>query len=245
MIGAVVAAEDRQATIAKLPDPGDGRVEECPVVRSDQERAATPAEVLLDPLEGGDVEVVGRLVEEQEVGIGDHESGQGGAGLFPAGQRGRRLSPLIPAEPEARQRLVDALIERVAAEDLELVLEMGVGGLLDAVVALEVGERLGHPVEVRGALADRGPKVRRGHELVVEMRLLGKQPERQPALPMDLAGVGFVAAGGQPHQRRLAGPVRSDEADPIADRDRGGDRVEDDERPDLAMDAGQPEDGHR
>ena len=61
---------------------------------------------------------------------------------------------------------------------------------------------------------------------------------------MDLAGIGFVAAGGQPHQRRLAGAVRSDEADPIADRDRRGDRVEDDERPDLAMDVGQPEDRH-
>ena len=54
----------------------------------------------------------------------------------------------------------------------------------------------------------------------------------------------LVTAGGDPEQRRLAGPVRADEADPIAESDRGVDRIEDDERPDLAMHAGQPENRH-
>ena len=37
VIRAVVAAEGREPPVAQLPDPGDGRVQECPVVRRDQE----------------------------------------------------------------------------------------------------------------------------------------------------------------------------------------------------------------
>ena len=65
------------------------------------------------------------------------------------------------------------------------------------------------------------------------MRLLGEQPERQAALAMDLAAVGLIAAGGQPEEGRLAGAVGSDQADPVTQRDRGVDRVEDDEGADL------------
>ena len=61
-------------------------------------------------------------------------------------------------------------------------------------------------------------------------------PRRQAALAMDLAAVGLVAAGGEAQERRLARPVRADEADPVAQGDRRVDRVEDDERADLAGD---------
>ncbi len=40
VVGAVVAAEDRQPAVAQLPDPRHRRVEEGPVVRRDEERAA-------------------------------------------------------------------------------------------------------------------------------------------------------------------------------------------------------------
>ena len=62
---------------------------------------------------------------------------------------------------------------------------------------------------------------------------------------MDLAEVRLVATGGEPQQRRLAGAVRPDQPDPVAERDRGVDGVEDDEGADLAGDAGQAQDAHR
>ncbi len=74
---------------------------------------------------------------------------------------------------------------------------------------------------------------------------LGEQAERQAALAMDLALVRLVATGREPEQGRLAGAVRADEADPIAQRDGRVDAVEDDERPDLAGDVGQTKDRHR
>ena len=127
VVGAVVAAERRQAPVAQLPDPGDGRVEERPVVRRDEQRAAPAPEVLLEPFERVEVEVVRRLVEEQQVRVGDDQPGQRRPGLLAARQRRRRLRPLVAGEPETGQRALDPLVERVAAEDLELVLELGVG----------------------------------------------------------------------------------------------------------------------
>ena len=80
------------------------------------------AQVLLEPLQGAQVQVVGRLVEEQEFGIREKQPGQRRAGLLAAGEIRRRAVPIDPIEPEARQRGLDTLIERVAVLDLELVL---------------------------------------------------------------------------------------------------------------------------
>ena len=187
----------------------------------DEERPAAPAEVLLEPFERVEVEVVGRLVEEQQVRVGDDQPGQRRPRLLAAGQRRRRLGPLVAGEAEPGQRALDALVERVAAEDLVLVQELGVGGLGDPAVAL-------HARPARSAIRSRWaapvrtavPQVGRGHERLVEVGLLGEQPEGQAALAMDLAAVRLVASGGEPEQRRLAGAVRPDQADPVAERDR-------------------------
>jgi hypothetical protein len=107
---------------------------------------------------------------------------------------------------------------------------------------LELG---GHLLEVRRTVPDRRPDVRRGHEPLVEVRLLGEHADRQLALARDLPGVGLVGPGGDAHQRRLAGPVRPDETDPVTERDRRADRVEDDEGADLAVDTLEPKDRHQ
>ena len=101
VVRAVVAAEHRQAPVAELPDPRDGRVEERPVVARDEERPGTPAEVLLEPLDRTDVEVVRRLVEEHQVRVADHEPGERGTRLLSAGQRRRGPHPLVAREARA------------------------------------------------------------------------------------------------------------------------------------------------
>ena len=138
----------------------------------------------------------------------------------PPDRADRRLGPLVAGEPEAAQRGVDALVEGVATEHLEAVLQVGVGGLGHAPVALQRRELGGHHVEVGRPRPDGGAQVRRGHERGIEVGLLGQQPDRQAALALDRAAIRLVAAGGQAQQRRLAGPVRPDEADPVAERDR-------------------------
>jgi hypothetical protein len=124
------------------------------------------------------------------------------------------------------------------------VLEVRVGRTACPVLVLEGGELLGHPLEVRGPVADRRPQVRGGHERRVEVGLLGEHPQRQAALAVDLAPVGLVDARGDPQQRRLAGAVGAHQAHPVPDRDRRVDPVEDHERADLAANPEQPENRH-
>ena len=162
VVGAVVAAERGQAPVAELPDPGHGRVEEGPVVRGDEERPGSPPEMLLEPFERVEVEVVGRLVEQQQVRVGDDQAGQRRPGLLAARQRRRRFRPLVAGEPEPGQRGLDPLVERVAAEDLVLVLELGVGGLGDAAVAFHRGQALAP--SGRGARRRSGRRSRRSGE---------------------------------------------------------------------------------
>ena len=85
--------------VAELPDAAHGRVEEGPVVAGDDERPAAPSEMLLEPLEGVEVEMVRRLVEHQQVGVGDDKPGQRGAGLLAPGQGARRSRPVPRAKP--------------------------------------------------------------------------------------------------------------------------------------------------
>ena len=61
----------------------------------DEQRAGASPEVLLQPLEGAEVQVVRRLVEEEQVRRGDHEPRQRGPRLLPAGQRGRRSAHVV------------------------------------------------------------------------------------------------------------------------------------------------------
>ena len=137
VVGRVVAAERGQPAVPEFPDPVDGRVEERPVVRRDQQRAGALAQVVLQPLEGVEVEVVGRLVEQEQVGVRDDKAGQRRAGLLAAGHRGRRLGPLGAVEPEPLSAVIHPLVQRVAAQDVELVLEVRVRGVGDAAVPLE------------------------------------------------------------------------------------------------------------
>ena len=56
---------------------------------ADQDDAgAHPGQLALQPLDAGQVEMVGRLVEQQDVGRGGQGAGQGGAARLAAGKGG-------------------------------------------------------------------------------------------------------------------------------------------------------------
>ena len=186
----------------------------------DEERSVAPAEMFLEPLEGPQVEVVRRLVEKHQVGIGDDQAGECRPGLLAPGKCAGRLRPLIPGEPEARQRLVDALVEGVSAEDLETVLKLGIEDLLDPVSLLQLAQPGAEVEELGRGRSDGGPEVGRGHEGDVEVRLLGEQADGQAAFPAHVTEVRFVEPGRDPEQRGLARAVRADQPDPVAQGDR-------------------------
>ena len=133
-----------------------------------------------------------------------------GARLLAAGQRGRRLGPLVAREPEPAQRGVDPLVERVAAEDLELVLEVGVRGSVTRPSRSSVGQ-LARP-SARGGRRPCGPPCAgpaTAMNAASKWASWASSPSDRPRLRWTSPRSGSSRPGGEPQQRRLAGAVRA------------------------------------
>ena len=146
-----------------------------------QDRALVLGEVLLEPQHALGVEVVGRLVEQQQVGLGQQQLAQRHAALLTTGQVG------------------DGLVGRRAAQRVHRLLELGVdvpgvGGvqlllqlahLLHQLVGVVGGHQLGDlvvPVELgldRHAVLD----VLADGLGLVELRLLLQDADRRAGWP--------------------------------------------------------------
>ncbi len=89
VIGVVVAAVafGGARMLVDLDNRGGDAVEELAVVRDDEDRAAIALQVILQPVHGGEVEVIGRLVEQQHVGRLQEQQRQPDARLLAAGER--------------------------------------------------------------------------------------------------------------------------------------------------------------
>jgi len=86
--GVVVARPVEESAAVDLEDPRGEATEKGPIVGHEDERAGPAPEEALEPLDRLDVEVVGRLVEEEEVGVGDERPREEDASLHPGGERG-------------------------------------------------------------------------------------------------------------------------------------------------------------
>ena len=78
-VGAIVAAIPLQPAPFHFPHPLDDAVEEGAVVGYDEHCALPRLEIVLQPLDARQVEVVSWLVHQQQVGLFQQEAGQQGA----------------------------------------------------------------------------------------------------------------------------------------------------------------------
>ena len=135
----VVARILRDAPAFEVEHLPDGAVEEEAVVRHDQRGAA---ELLLEigfqPLDAGEVEVVGGLVEEEQVGLAEEKAREGEARALAAAEDGDGAGEFLAAEAQAHQHRGSAVLALVAAGVLEPVLEPA-----------ELPEKVLAPVRVR------------------------------------------------------------------------------------------------
>ncbi len=100
----VAALVDVDHAVVDLPRPLADRVEEPAVVGDHHERGGTPREVVGQPRDRLDVEVVGRLVEHDQVVVAEQQLGQRAAAPLAAGQPGHRA-----VEGDAGQQHLDHL----------------------------------------------------------------------------------------------------------------------------------------
>ena len=149
------------------------------------QRAQVPGQ----PVDGLDVEVVGGLVQHQQVVTAEHQRDQRG-----------------PA-PLAAAQQADLAVQ---VDRPEQVLDQG------------PGPRVGGPHVIGLAADDHVPDGRLRREVVGLVQVADRRGRR----PHHPAGVGFVDAGQDPQQRRLAGTVATDHADHVAGRDPETDLVQ-------------------
>ena len=92
-------------------------VQEFPVVRNQQERSLPVPEIILKPLDRLYVQMIGRLIQHQEIGLGK--------------QNLRKLDPHVPALAEGVGKSVEILIPESQAEEGLLGKHLGRFALAD------------------------------------------------------------------------------------------------------------------
>ena len=218
----VVALVGDALAAVELEDPAGDVVEEVAVVRDGDDRALVLGQVLLQPRDRLGVEVVGGLVQQQQVGRAQQQAAQRHAAALAAGERahvrvGRRQAQRVHRVFELRVE-----VPRVGRFDLGLDPAELLGRLIGV-----VGGQLVEAVEQRLRLGDAVLDV----ALARPCSRPGAAPARasrrsHPGASAASPRYSWSIAGHDPQQRRLAGAVVAEHADLRARVERQRDVVE-------------------
>jgi hypothetical protein len=221
-------------------------LEEPAVVGDDHAGRVERRELALEPLEARHVEMVRRLVEQDQVGIAGQRSGERGAGDLPAREGGELPVEVLVVEAEAPCDRSDVVAPPVAAGVLEPRLRARVGGKRRRVVAprrhrlLEAGELPLGGRQVGGARED----VLAQGQVAVERRALVVERDARSLLDHELATLDRRLAHEHAQERRLAGAVRAGEREPVAAFELERDPVEEEAARELLPQVGSDDDRH-
>ena len=210
----VAARVDDHLAGFHLDDVATDRAQKVAIVRDQHERLGPLAQPLLEVLGGLDVEVVGRLVEEQQIRLLEQHLGQLEAAALAARERVDRALEIGRREAEILRQRLDPDLERVAAFARVALLQLAV-----ALERLLVGEVL---LERQELVVDRQQLLERLEQRVEDLAAAGELlrllqvRDRAAARARDGAPVGREPPVEQAQERRLSRAVGSDEPDAIA-----------------------------
>ena len=207
----VVAGVRDELARVDVHDAVDDGVEEVPVVRDEQQRARILAEPVLEPQHRVEVEVVRRLVEEQQVGPAHQRLREVQAHPPAAGEARDRVRVPVRAEAEPREQRRGARPRAVAADDFELMVQVGERLARVRGIGLGGSERAFDRAQFRVAVehvVERAGRDRRRFLRDVRDRPRGRNVDR-PGVRNEL-----VAQRGE--EARLAAAVRADDPELVA-----------------------------
>ena len=164
-IAAVVAGVGGYAAVLERGDVVDAGVHEGAVVTYDEHGAVIVGDKAAQPLDTFEVQVVGGLVQKQQVGMAQEEFCQRDAHLPAAGELGARALKVGNLKAQAGQDLAGVALKLVAAQMLKAVLDLAV--LVEEcvdVLAL-LGELSNLGLQLVGALAHAADFLGGGHDL--------------------------------------------------------------------------------
>jgi hypothetical protein len=210
----VVALEREPAAAVELEDPAGDVVEEVAVVRHGDDGALVLREEALEPEHRLGVEVVGGLVQEQQVRRGEEEPAERDPAAL-AAREGADVAVSL-RQAERVHRMVEPVVELPEVGAVDRVLHLRLLGEQRVVVRVGLGERGADLAEAVEQVAQRADAVLdvAAHVLGrIELRLLLEQPGCCSRRELGDAGRGLVLAGHDPEEGRLAGAVRAEHAD--------------------------------
>ena len=223
-----LAREEDGAAALELEHGRRDRLEEPAIVRDEDDGGVDRRELLLEPFHRGHVEVVGRLVEEEQIRPAGERSRERGARQLAAGEGLERAVEVGVREAEAAQDCGGVVAPAVAARVLEPRLRLAVAPeRLGTVIAGR--HRLLEPAQLALGLDEvGGPRknVLAQREAAEPRRALIVERDAGALLPGELAARELGLAHERPQQRRLAGAVRAGERQPVAALELERDAVE-------------------
>ena len=211
-----VVALPRDAVAAvELEDPAGHVVEEVAVVGDGDDGARVVAEEALEPRDRLGVEVVGRLVEQQQVGPLQQQAAQGDAPALAAGER-------RDVGVAGRQRAARPWRPRWCGRGPRRRRRRCGPGARPARAAACRSRRRGRPTSPSARRTRRADRAwpRTPSSTLPRTSLVGSSagswcsmPDGEAGREPGLAGVAVVLARHDPQQRRLAGAVGAEHAD--------------------------------
>ena len=178
--------------------------------------------------------MIGRLVEQQQVGLAEQQLGQRQAHLPAAGECFGLPVEIRRGEPEPVQHGGGLQIDAVPVVEPEAILQVAVAGQHRLVLAFG-NRRVAQPLLERVHLgfhreqrAERAGGFLEDGPAGVGQAVLRQIADRQRRRLEDGAAVRLVEPGHHAQQRGLAGAVRAAQAHPLARSDLPGDVVEQD-----------------
>src|SRR6266550_699812 len=206
--GRIIALVGNAPAAVEFENPTRDVVEEIAVVGDDQDRAGILPQVAFQPRYRFGVEMVGRLVQEQQVGLVEQQPAQRDPAALAAGEFFDLT--VIGRAAQRVHRLVDLAVEIQQARGLDLVLQFG--HLLGGLVGI-VDRQLVVAIEDRLLLGDAQHDVLAHRPGGVELRLLFEVANPRALGDPRLAVIFLVDAGHDPQQGRFAGAVDAEHAD--------------------------------
>jgi hypothetical protein len=241
-----LAREVRRPAALELEHRRPDRLEEPAVVRDEDDGRVDRRQLLLEPLHRLHVEVVRRLVEEEQVGAARERARERGARQLAAGEGLEAAIEDGVGEAEAAEDGGRVVAPAVAARVLEPRLRLAVAAQrLRRVVA--GGHRLLEPAQLALGLDEvgrAGERVLAQRQAAEPRRALVVQRDARALLPRELAAGQLGLADQRAQEGRLAGPVRPGERKPVAPLDLERDAVEERLAGELLPERGCDQDGH-
>ena len=220
-----------------LEDPRGQRAQEAPVMGDEHQRAGPVAQELLQPVDRGNVQMVGRLVEQQHLGLGHQRPGQQHPALEPARQP-REL--LVSIQPHAIQGGGHPLVQAPGPRGFDAGLHCGQGigihrvGMGQPVV---FGQ---HAAQFAQAGCDHVEHAAAG----IAGHLLFQPGHARAILHAHLAVIGQQLAGQYAQQGGFSSAIAPDQGNALSRADRQANLFEQQRTADADVDAFKGNQGH-